>query len=108
MWLSCLSPITVMSKARRWASTRTRLLCRLCDPVSDDHHLAFLTFVGIRALLAEARNGIETWEISTTSVRAWSLLGRINVQLVAGELVAGGHGDSWPIALLDFGSAALP
>ena len=67
MWLSCLSPITVMSKARRWASTRTRLLCRLGDPVSDDRHLAFLTFVGIHALLAEPRNDIETWEIYVLS-----------------------------------------
>ena len=47
-----------------WSSSgTTRLLCRLCDPVSDDCHLAFLTFVGIHALLAEPRNDIETWEI---------------------------------------------
>ena len=74
MWLSCLSPITVMSKARRWASTRTRLLCRLCDPVSDDRHLAFLTFVGIHALLAEPRNGIELPSCSRLCPQASALL----------------------------------
>ena len=50
------------------------MLCRLCDPVSDDCHLAFLTFVGIHALLAEPRNGIELPSCSRLCPQASALL----------------------------------